>query len=519
GQEEGEDNGGEDNKKLRGALSSAILSEKPNVKWEDVAGLEGAKEALKEAVILPVKFPHLFKGNRKPTSGILLYGPPGTGKSYLAKAVATEANSTFFSVSSSDLVSKWMGESEKLVKQLFAMARENKPSIIFIDEVDALTGTRGEGESEASRRIKTELLVQMNGVGNDSQGVLVLGATNIPWQLDSAIRRRFERRIYIPLPDLAARTTMFEINVGDTPCVLTKEDYRTLGAMTEGYSGSDIAVVVKDALMQPIRKIQSATHFKDVSTEDDETRKLTPCSPGDDGAIEMSWTDIEADELKEPDLTIKDFLKAIKSTRPTVNEDDLLKQEQFTRDFGQEGNGGGGSGGGGSGGGGSGGGMAVDMFIKIGDVKGESKDKTHAEEIDVLAWSWGMSQSGSMHMGGGGGAGKVNVQDLSFTKYIDKSTPNLMMACSSGKHYPQAKLTIRKAGGENQVEYLIITLKEVLVSSVSTGGSGGEDRLTENVTLNFAQVQVDYQPQKADGAKDGGPVKYGWNIRQNVQAG
>lgn len=337
-QEEGEDNGGEDNKKLRGALSSAILSEKPNVKWEDVAGLEGAKEALKEAVILPVKFPHLFKGNRKPTSGILLYGPPGTGKSYLAKAVATEANSTFFSVSSSDLVSKWMGESEKLVKQLFAMARENKPSIIFIDEVDALTGTRGEGESEASRRIKTELLVQMNGVGNDSQGVLVLGATNIPWQLDSAIRRRFERRIYIPLPDLAARTTMFEINVGDTPCVLTKEDYRTLGAMTEGYSGSDIAVVVKDALMQPIRKIQSATHFKDVSTEDDETRKLTPCSPGDDGAIEMSWTDIEADELKEPDLTIKDFLKAIKSTRPTVNEDDLLKQEQFTRDFGQEGN-------------------------------------------------------------------------------------------------------------------------------------------------------------------------------------
>ena len=124
----------EDGKKLRGALSGAILSEKPNVKWEDVAGLEGAKEALKEAVILPVKFPHLFKGNRKPTSGILLYGPPGTGKSYLAKAVATEANSTFFSVSSSDLVSKWMGESEKLVKQLFTMARENKPSIIFIDE-------------------------------------------------------------------------------------------------------------------------------------------------------------------------------------------------------------------------------------------------------------------------------------------------------------------------------------------------------------------------------------------------
>lgn len=327
----------EDNKKLRGALSGAILSEKPNVKWEDVAGLEGAKEALKEAVILPVKFPHLFKGNRKPTSGILLYGPPGTGKSYLAKAVATEANSTFFSVSSSDLVSKWMGESEKLVRQLFTMARENKPSIIFIDEVDALTGQRGEGESEASRRIKTELLVQMNGVGNDSHGVLVLGATNIPWQLDSAIRRRFERRIYIPLPELSARTKMFEINVGATPCSLSKEDYRSLGQMTEGYSGSDIAVAVKDALMEPIRKIQGATHFRNVS-DDPDHKKLMPCSPGDEGAIEMSWTEIEADELEEPVLTIKDFLKAIKNTRPTVNEEDLRKQEDFTNDFGQEGN-------------------------------------------------------------------------------------------------------------------------------------------------------------------------------------
>lgn len=331
------DDNNEDDKKLRGALSGAILSEKPNVRWEDVAGLEGAKEALKEAVILPVKFPHLFKGNRKPTTGILLYGPPGTGKSYLAKAVATEANSTFFSVSSSDLVSKWMGESEKLVKQLFAMARENKPSIIFIDEVDALTGQRGEGESEASRRIKTELLVQMNGVGNDSQGVLVLGATNIPWQLDSAIRRRFEKRIYIPLPDLPARTKMFEINVGDTPCTLTKEDYRSLGTMTDGYSGSDIAVAVKDALMEPIRKIQMATHFKDIS-EDSAHKLYTPCSPGDKDAIEMSWVDIEADELQEPDLTIKDFLKAIKTTRPTVNEEDLKKQQDFTNDFGQEGN-------------------------------------------------------------------------------------------------------------------------------------------------------------------------------------
>ncbi|KIY97782.1 Vacuolar protein sorting-associated protein 4 [Monoraphidium neglectum] len=123
---------------MRGALGGAVITEKPNVKWDDVAGLEGAKEALKEAVILPVKFPQFFTGKRKPWSGILMYGPPGTGKSYLAKAVATEADSTFFSISSSDLVSKWLGESEKLVTQLFSLARDSAPSIIFIDEVGSL---------------------------------------------------------------------------------------------------------------------------------------------------------------------------------------------------------------------------------------------------------------------------------------------------------------------------------------------------------------------------------------------
>ncbi|MCY1263698.1 Protein hcp1 [compost metagenome] len=161
--------------------------------------------------------------------------------------------------------------------------------------------------------------------------------------------------------------------------------------------------------------------------------------------------------------------------------------------------------------------MAVDMFFKIGDVKGESQDGTHKDEIDVLAWSWGMSQSGSMHSGSGGGAGKVNIQDISFTKWIDKSSPNLMVSCSKGTHYPEAKLTVRKAGGDSPVEYLIITLKEVLVSSISTGGSGGEDRLTENVSLNFAEVHLEYQPQKSDGSKEGGPIKYDWNIRKNAE--
>ena len=194
----------------------------------------------------------------------------------------------------------------RLVKQLFAMARENKPAIIFVDEIDSLCGTRGEGESEASRRIKTEFLVQMNGVGNDMQGVLVLGATNIPWALDVAIKRRFEKRIYIPLPEPDARKRMFELNVGTTPCTLSQQEYRALAAKTDGYSGSDLAVVVRDALMQPVRKVLSATHFKEVEVEEGDppkkVKKLTPCSPGDEGAMEKTWADVSSDELQEPPL-------------------------------------------------------------------------------------------------------------------------------------------------------------------------------------------------------------------------
>ena len=160
--------------------------------------------------------------------------------------------------------------------------------------------------------------------------------------------------------------------------------------------------------------------------------------------------------------------------------------------------------------------MSIDAFLKLDGVKGESVIKGHAGEIDVLAWSWGLSQSGTTHMGTGGGAGKVSVQDLSFTHSVDSSTPNLMQACCNGKHFKEALLTVRKAG-EVPVEYLKVTMKDLIVTSVSTGGSGGEDRLTENVTLNFAEVKVQYTPQDEKGA--GGTMKpMGWNIAKNVKA-
>jgi type VI secretion system secreted protein Hcp len=157
--------------------------------------------------------------------------------------------------------------------------------------------------------------------------------------------------------------------------------------------------------------------------------------------------------------------------------------------------------------------MAMDMFMEIAGLEGESRDSKHAKKIDVLAWSWGASNSGSAHVGGGAGAGKVNVQDLSFTKWIDKSSPDLMLACCNGKHFDNAKLIVRKAG-ENPLEYLIITMEEVIITSVSTGGSGGEDRLTENVTLNFAKVKVDYTEQTPKGG-EGAKPKMGWDIAEN----
>jgi vacuolar protein-sorting-associated protein 4 len=327
--------------RLRKGLEEAILVEKPNVAWSEVAGLEMAKSALKEAVIFPIKFPGMFVGKRKPWKGILLYGPPGTGKSYLAKAIATEADSTFFSVSSSDLVSKWLGESEKLVKNLFQMAREGRPAIVFVDEIDSLCSARSDSESESARRIKTEFLVQMNGVGTDDDGVLVLAATNTPWTLDPAIRRRFEKRIYIPLPEAAARARMLEIHLGDTPHRLLPDDFVAISEALDGFSGSDISTFVREALMEPVRRVKDATHFRPLASETPamahEEGLIEPCAPDAAGAVAMEWMDIHESRLAELIVTRADFAAALSRCKPSVSTNDLTRQIQFTKDFGQEG--------------------------------------------------------------------------------------------------------------------------------------------------------------------------------------
>lgn len=326
--------------RLRGGLEGAIMTTKPNIKWDDVAGLKAAKEALQETVILPIRFPQLFTGSRQPWKGILLYGPPGTGKSFLAKACATECDSTFYSISSSDLVSKWMGESERLVRSLFEMARESKPSIIFIDEVDSLCGQRGEGESDASRRIKTEFLSQMDGVGKEMAGLLVLGATNTPWDLDTAIRRRFEKRIYIPLPELEARIGLLRLNLGTTPNQLVDDDFKYIASRVDGFSGADMAILVRDAIFEPVRRCRRAKTFNRVQKANADgvmQQYWTPCSPGAPGATEMSLMDIPGKELLEPDVLAGDFEIALEKCKPSVNASDLKVFVDWTANFGMDG--------------------------------------------------------------------------------------------------------------------------------------------------------------------------------------
>jgi type VI secretion system secreted protein Hcp len=160
--------------------------------------------------------------------------------------------------------------------------------------------------------------------------------------------------------------------------------------------------------------------------------------------------------------------------------------------------------------------MAMNIFLKIDGVSGESKDSAHAGEIDALAWSFGESNSGSTHMGTGAASSRVNVQDLSVTKYTDKSSPALLLACCTGKHHRTARLTVRKAG-ERPIEFLVLEMTDLIVTSVSTGGSGGEDRLTENITLDFAKFKFSYTSQKADGTADS-PVSMGWDIVRNMPA-
>ncbi|XP_006623309.1 fidgetin-like protein 1 [Apis dorsata] len=237
-------------------IKNEIMDSKTTICWDDIAGLEYAKKIIKEVVVYPMLRPDIFTGLRRPPKGILLFGPPGTGKTLIGKCIASQSKSTFFSISASSLTSKWIGEGEKMVRALFAVARVYQPSVIFVDEIDSLLTQRSETEHESSRRLKTEFLVQLDGAATaDEDRILIVGATNRPHELDEAARRRLVKRLYVPLPEFQARKQIINNLLVTISHNLNEEDINNIAEQSKGYSGADMSNLCKEASMGPIRSI------------------------------------------------------------------------------------------------------------------------------------------------------------------------------------------------------------------------------------------------------------------------
>ncbi|KAL1281846.1 hypothetical protein QQF64_000649 [Cirrhinus molitorella] len=290
--------------KLANLILNEIVDSGAAVRFDDIAGQDLAKQALQEIVILPALRPELFTGLRTPARGLLLFGPPGNGKTMLAKAVAMESNATFFNISAASLTSKYVGEGEKLVRALFAVARELQPSVIFIDEIDSLLCERREGEHDASRRLKTEFLIEFDGVqsGGDDR-VLVMGATNRPQELDEAVLRRFAKRIYVALPTEETRLKLLKNLLSKHKTTLSQKELSQLARMTEGYSGSDLTSLAKDAALGPIRELRP------------EQVKSMP-----------------ANQMR--DIRFNDFVESLKRIKRSVSPQTLDQYVRWNRDYG-----------------------------------------------------------------------------------------------------------------------------------------------------------------------------------------
>ncbi|KAF9358244.1 hypothetical protein BGX26_002179 [Mortierella sp. AD094] len=290
--------------KMIEAIKNEIMESLPVVTWDDISGLDHAKKSIKETITWPMLRPDIFTGLRRPPKGLLLFGPPGTGKTMIGKCIASQSKATFFSISSSSLTSKWVGDGEKMVRALFAVARCHQPAVIFMDEIDSLLSQRSDGEVEASRRIKTEFLVQFDGVGvgGEEDRILIIGATNRPQEIDEAARRRFQKRLYIPLPESQGRHGLMMKLLEKQSHDLTSEQILDICERTAGYSGSDMTGLCREAALGPIRAIQG--DILEIGLD-----ALRPISHGD-------------------------FVEALSQVRASVSDKDLEHYRQWDTQFG-----------------------------------------------------------------------------------------------------------------------------------------------------------------------------------------
>lgn len=329
------------------------------VTWDDIAGLQHAKRTLQEIVVWPMLRPDIFTGLRGPPKGLLLFGPPGTGKTMIGKCIAAQAKATFFSISASTLTSKWFGEAEKLVRALFGVARSKQPSVIFIDEIDSILGARSDDEAESTRRIKTEFLVQFDGVGTiHSSGsgnsdaakpkqdrILVIGATNRPQDIDEAARRRLVKRLYIALPDAEARQDIIQrlLNNQGLKHSLTTEDLKSIVEATDGYSGSDMHALCREAAMGPIRSTLRALSSNTLGSlqgarmdiDDgniDGVGRMGGMMKATVGASHDPIADIQVDQLRG--IEKQDFLDALSQVRASVSNRDLQGYLEWDQQYG-----------------------------------------------------------------------------------------------------------------------------------------------------------------------------------------
>lgn len=322
-----------------GIFDGAIVSPSKKVSWSDVVGLVETKRTLHEIVINPRKHPDLYTGIRTPSSGVLLYGPPGTGKSFIAAALASEADCTFYSITSADIMSKWVGESGRHVKELFAEARKNRPAIIFIDEIDSLASSRdsSRSSSETSDQVKNQFLTELESVGSDMTDLLFIGATNRPWMLDTAMLRRMPERIYVPLPDGDARQSMIMKQLDKVDHDLSADALSSIVRMTEGYSGADMKQLAFQAIMKPVRDMQLTGRFRMANGAWTLIPDTSPCILPED-TESIGFDDIPSgDAITSPPVTLAHFEAAMKTTQNTVKTHDLEKYEKWTAEYGRRG--------------------------------------------------------------------------------------------------------------------------------------------------------------------------------------